>query len=72
VIAESCSCGARFKTDESNAIALVREWRKKHHCQEASADARDYETNSTIGFSADYTGTGLDLPAKKYDPWEDE
>jgi hypothetical protein len=72
VIAESCSCGAKFKTDEASSIALVREWRRKHHCQEASADARDYETSSTIGFSADYTGTGLDLPAKKYDPWEDE
>jgi hypothetical protein len=72
VIAESCSCGAKFKTDEAKAIALVREWRRKHHCQEAVADTRDYETSSTIGFSADYTGTGLDLPAKKYDPWEDE
>jgi hypothetical protein len=72
VIAESCSCGAKFKTDEANPIALVREWRRKHHCQEAVADTRDYETSSTIGFAADYTGTGLDLPAKKYDPWEDE
>ena len=72
MIAESCSCGAKFKTDEANPIALVREWRRKHHCQEAVADTRDYETSSTIGFAADYTGTGLDLPAKKYDPWEDE
>jgi hypothetical protein len=72
VIAESCSCGAKFKTDEANPIALVREWRRKHHCQEAVADTRDYEISSTIGFAADYTGTGLDLPAKKYDPWEDE
>ena len=72
MIAESCSCGAKFKTDETKAIALVREWRRKHHCQEAVEDTRDYETSSTIGFSADYTGTGLDLPAKKYDPWDDE
>ena len=72
MIAESCSCGAKFKTDEANPIALVREWRRKHHCQEAVADTRDYETSSTIGFAADYTGTGLDLPAKKYDPWDDE
>jgi hypothetical protein len=72
VIAESCSCGAKFKTDEANPLALVREWRRKHHCQEAVADTRDYETSSTIGFAADYTGTGLDLPAKKFDPWEDE
>jgi hypothetical protein len=33
---------------------------------------RDFETTSTIGFSADYRGTGLDLPGKKYDPWEDD
>jgi hypothetical protein len=33
---------------------------------------RDFESTSSIGFSADYAGTGLDLPAKKYDPWEDE
>jgi hypothetical protein len=72
VIAETCSCGAKFKTDEAKGITLVREWRRKHHCQEAESETRDYETSSTIGFSADYTGTGLDLPAKKYDPWEDE
>ncbi len=72
MIAESCSCGAKFKTDDAKAIALVREWRRKHNCQEAASETRDYETSSTIGFSADYTGTGLDLPAKKYDPWEDE
>jgi hypothetical protein len=33
---------------------------------------RDIETTSSIGFSADYRGTGLDVPAKKYDPWEDD
>ena len=33
---------------------------------------RDTDSSSSIGFSADYSGTGLDLPAKKYDPWEDE
>jgi hypothetical protein len=72
VIAETCSCGAKFRTDEAQAIVLVREWRRKHHCQEVNAETRDYETSSNIGFAADYSGTGLDLPAKKYDPWEDE
>jgi hypothetical protein len=72
VIVETCSCGAKFKTDEAKAISLVREWRRKHYCQEASNETRDYETSSIIGFAADYTGTGLDLPAKKHDPWEDE
>lgn len=71
MIAETCSCGAKFKTNEDNAITLVREWRKKHHCQEPATELRDIETSSSIGFSADYRGTGLDLPAKEYDPWDD-
>ena len=71
MIAESCSCGAKFKTDEDNAIVLVREWRKKHHCQEGEVELRDIETTSTIGFSSDYRGTGLDVPAKEYDPWDE-
>jgi hypothetical protein len=71
VIAETCSCGAKFKTDEANPILLVREWRKKHTCQEGAVELRDIETSSSIGFSADYRGTGLDVPAKEYDPWDD-
>jgi hypothetical protein len=71
VIAETCSCGAKFKTNEANAITLVREWRKKHHCQEGAVELRDIETSSSIGFSADYRGTGLDVPAKEYDPWDE-
>jgi hypothetical protein len=72
VIAETCSCGAKFKTDEPEPIKLVRDWRKNHTCQEAVTDMRDYETTSSIGFSADYKGTGLDIPAKEYDPWGDD
>ena len=71
MIAETCSCGAKFKTDEANPILLVREWRKKHTCQEGAVELRDIETSSSIGFSADYRGTGLDVPAKEYDPWDD-
>jgi hypothetical protein len=71
VIAETCSCGAKFKTNEANAITLVREWRKKHHCQDGAVELRDIETSSSIGFSADYRGTGLDVPAKEYDPWDE-
>jgi hypothetical protein len=71
VIAETCSCGAKFKTDEANAIVLVREWRKKHTCQEGEVELRDIESTSNIGFSADYRGTGLDVPAKEYDPWDE-
>jgi hypothetical protein len=71
VIAETCSCGAKFKTDEANAIVLVREWRKKHTCQEGEVELRDIETTSTIGFSSEYRGTGLDVPVKEYDPWDE-
>jgi hypothetical protein len=71
VIAETCSCGAKFKTDEANPIVLVREWRRKHTCQESADELRDIETSSIIGFSADYRGTGLDIPAKEYDPWDE-
>jgi hypothetical protein len=71
VIAETCSCGAKFKTDEDNPIVLVREWRKKHNCLEGAVEVRDIETSSIIGFSADYRGTGLDIPAKEYDPWDE-
>ena len=71
MIAETCSCGAKFKTDEANPIVLVREWRKKHNCQEGDVEIRDIETSSIIGFSADYRGSGLDIPAKEYDPWDE-
>jgi hypothetical protein len=71
VIAETCSCGAKFKTDEPEPVKLVREWRKNHTCQEQASELRDYETISSLGFAADYTGTGLDVPGKKYDPWDE-
>jgi hypothetical protein len=71
VIAETCSCGAKFKTDEPEPVKLVREWRKNHTCQEQAVELRDIETSSSIGFSADYRGTGLDIPAKEYDPWDE-
>jgi hypothetical protein len=71
VIAETCSCGAKFRTDEPEPLKLVREWRRKHACQEQATELRDYETTATIGFAADYRGTGLDIPAKEYDPWDE-
>ena len=71
MIAETCSCGAKFKTDEPEPVKLVREWRKNHTCQEQATEMRDYETISSLGFAADYTGTGLDVPGKKYDPWDE-
>jgi hypothetical protein len=73
MIQERCGCGGSFKTDEPNSVRLVREWRKNHKCEiSEEVELRDIETTSTIGFSSEYKGTGLDLPAKEYDPWEDE
>jgi hypothetical protein len=73
MIQERCACGSSFKTDEVTAHKLVREWRRVHACPtETAPEFRDIETASTIGFSADYKGTGLDIPAKEYDPWGDD
>jgi hypothetical protein len=30
VIREVCSCGAEFETDDRDAIALVKSWRRTH------------------------------------------
>lgn len=30
MIREVCSCSAEIETDEEDAIALVKEWRRKH------------------------------------------
>jgi hypothetical protein len=71
-IREKCSCGASFYASGEEATALFKAWVKRHTCPETSQELhRDYESTSLIGFSADYKGTGLDLPAKEYDPWED-
>jgi hypothetical protein len=73
VIAESCSCGAKIKTDDAQAIKLVREWRRKHTCTDNS-DNTDIveainggvsETTIAIGFQPG------EIPAKEYDPWDD-
>jgi hypothetical protein len=75
-IREKCSCGALFQASGDEATQLYKNWIRRHSCPEPTSEHnhtfRDVETSSTIGFTADYIGTGLDLPAKKYDPWEDE
>ena len=73
-IREKCSCGASFYALGEEATRLHKSWVRRHLCSttEDLQNLRDFETSSSIGFSADYSGTGLDLPAKKYDPWEDE
>jgi hypothetical protein len=72
-IREKCSCGAVFQANGEEATQLYKNWIRRHSCPEVASEIlRDTDSSSTIGFSADYSGTGLDLPAKKYDPWEDE
>lgn len=75
-IREKCSCGALFQASGEDATQLHKNWVRRHSCPEPTSEQilnfRDVETSSTIGFSADYFGTGLDVPAKRYDPFEDE
>lgn len=70
-IRERCSCGASFKILGVDAEKLHRSWIRRHTCPD-TIEARDIETSSTIGFSPEYRGTGLDVAAKDYDPWEDD
>jgi hypothetical protein len=73
-IREKCSCGAAFQASGEEATQLYKNWIRRHSCptSEDILNFRDIETSSSLGFAADYSGTGLDLPGKKYDPWEDE
>ena len=70
MIAESCSCGAKFKTDDAQAIKLVREWRKKHTC----TDNTDITDTPTSGLADTQIAIGFqpsEMPAKEYDPWDE-
>ena len=70
MIAESCSCGAKIKTDDPQAIKLVREWRRKHTC----TDNTDITDTPTSGLADTQIAMGFqpgEMPAKEYDPWDD-
>jgi hypothetical protein len=70
VIAETCSCGAKIKTDDAQAIKLVREWRRKHTCN----DNTDITDTPTSGLADTQIAIGFqpgELPAKIYDPFDD-
>ena len=70
MIAETCSCGAKFKTDDAQAIKLVREWRKKHTC----TDNTDITDTPTSGLADTQIAIGFqpaEMPAKEYDPWDE-
>lgn len=75
---ETCSCGAQFLLDVSfddvNAgMKLLREWRKKHVCSSSESEVQAMgggtaQVEQQIGFAIE----GLDYPARRMDPWEDE
>jgi hypothetical protein len=70
VIAETCSCGAKFKTDDAQAVKLVREWRRRHTC----SDNTDITDTPTSGLADTQIAMGFqpgELPAKIYDPFDD-
>jgi len=72
-ISEHCSCGARFTARGEAALRLHRAWVKRHICPDQLHEIqRDFESTSTIGFAADFTGTGMDIPARTTDPFDDE
>jgi len=60
MIREVCSCGAEFETDDRDAIALVKSWRRSHkHTEKPSTpDSKDstlYSDNQVaLGFQAIY------------------
>jgi hypothetical protein len=60
VIREVCSCGAEFETDDREAIALVKSWRRSHKHTEKphtpdSKDSTLYSDNQVaLGFQAIY------------------
>jgi hypothetical protein len=72
-ISEHCSCGARFTARGEAALRLHRAWVKRHICPDQPPEIqRDFESTSTIGFAPDFIGTGMDIPARTSDPFDDE
>jgi len=58
MIREVCSCSAEIETDEDDALAIVKEWRKKHIHQMPQSNPptfSDVASNHEIapGFSMD-------------------
>jgi len=60
MIREVCACGAEFETDDRDAIALVKSWRRTHkHSEKPSngptSDATiSSDTQVSLGFQALY------------------
>jgi hypothetical protein len=71
-INETCSCGANLKISGRIELVLrqLKTWRKNHVCIKQENDdtvtSGNAETQIAMGFQPG------ELPAKEYDPWEDE
>ena len=66
MIREVCSCGAEFETDDREAIALVKTWRRTHkhsekpHTPDTSPIQVSGDNTVALGFQA------------LYDPYNDQ
>jgi hypothetical protein len=60
VIREVCSCGAEFETDDREAIALVKSWRRTHkhtekpHTPDTAVMQVQGDNQVALGFQALY------------------
>lgn len=72
MIEERCSCGARFKTDEVDAVKLVRDWRRKHACATRD-EVLDTPTSgmAQVEMAMGFQPREMVLPNHEPD-WEDE
>ena len=67
MIREVCSCGAEFETDDREAIALVRSWRKTHkhsekpHTADTSVIQVQGDNQVALGFQAIYNPLEEDI-----------
>jgi hypothetical protein len=58
MIRETCSCGAEFETDEREAIALVKNWRRSHKHSDKPSEVPRQDTSAlsstdiALGFQA--------------------
>lgn len=60
MIREVCSCGAEFETDDRDAIALVKSWRRTHkhadkpHTPDTGVIQVQGDNQVSLGFQAIY------------------
>lgn len=63
MIRERCSCGAEFETDEDNAVALLKVWRREHRHQpdtDLSPTSGVSQVEQVVGFQVN----GLSVPVR--------